>query len=79
MSGRGHRRLRLCSKKNYEWKKYAQKKALLVQIPTKDIKLAPCKVSIPLKVIKEAPSDTIESLHSKMRNLQAIPDGKFIV
>ena len=69
MSGRGHRRLRLCSKKNYELKKYAQKKALVVQIPTKDIELPPCKISIPLTVIKDSPSDTIGTLHCRLRNL----------
>ena len=69
MSGRGHTRLRLCSKKNYELKKYAQKKALVVQIPTKDIELPSCKISVPLTVSKDAPSDTIGTLHCQLRNL----------
>ena len=79
MSGRGHRRLRLCSKKNYEGKKYAKKKALVVKIPLQRIELPLCKVSIPLTVVKDAPVDTIEALHSWLRNLQAIPDSQLCV
>ena len=55
-------------KENYN----AWKKALVVQISMKDIELPPCNISIPLTVVKEAPSNTIENLHCLLRNLQKL-------
>ena len=74
MSGRGHRRLRLSSRKYYERNKY-QKKALLAKTSTEDI-YPPCRISIPLAVINQAPSKNLESLQSRLRKVEAIANGE---
>ena len=46
----------------------------LCQKPAEDID-STCKLSIPLIIINQAPSKTIEGLHNRLKNIQAIPDG----
>ena len=74
MSARGRRRLRLSSRKHYERDKYRKKKAIAAKLAAEDID-STCKLSIPLMVINQAPSKTIEGLHNRLKIMQAIPDG----
>ncbi|XP_065886476.1 uncharacterized protein [Dysidea avara] len=73
MSARGRRRLRLSSRKHYERDKYRKKKAIAAKLAAEDID-STCKLSIPLMVINQAPSKTIEGLHNRLKIMQAIPD-----
>ena len=67
MTGRGHRKLRLCSKKNYERKKYFKE-----SVPQAVTQLPPLPVSIPLSVFKAAPAESITALHSRLVNLKIL-------
>ena len=52
MSGRGHRKLRLCSRKNYERKKYQHPPALPVQhVPLTDVSVLTTYISVPLDLL----------------------------
>ena len=66
MTGRGHRKLRLSSKKNYERKKYFK------SVPQAATQLLPLHVSIPLSVFKAAPAESITALHSRLVNLKIL-------
>ena len=80
---RGHRKLCLCNTKNYERKKYYQKK-LLVSIP-KDvisvlrvsipINLLSFRVLLPLSAYTVLPALTLEVLHNRMHQLNTMSEG----
>jgi len=61
-SGRGHRRLRLCSKKNYERKKYASKALKDVTNVTEDGMEEP----VPTLAILNTKLQLLRSLNGKM-------------
>jgi len=83
---RGNRKLRLCSNKYYEKKKYFPKK-LLVLIPRADVsiltvsipvQLSPCNVSVPLTMYKKFPAPSLEIMQSHMQQLKTLSDGSVV-
>ena len=81
---KGHRKLRLCSRKNYEKKKYFPKK-LLVSIPRRTvcvlkvslpINLVSFRVSLPLSAYSDSPVKSVDILHNRMIHLRTVPQGK---
>ena len=66
MSGKGHRRLRLCSKKNYERKKYAAKARNALQ----DLS-HPLNVPQPSVEPREQPVSNTTELNSKLQLLDS--------
>ena len=77
MSGKGHRRLRLCSRKHYERKKYEHHHVVVpsptvftVSVP---LELLQFRVSIPLSVIESAKAETISSLHNRLVYMASLP------
>lgn len=81
---RGHRKLRLCSVKYYEKKKY-HPKSLLISIPRNNVSILPVSlpitavnftVSLPLSVYIESPVPSTTILHSRVQRVEAMPRGK---
>ena len=77
---KGHRKLRLCSRKYYEKNKYFPKK--LVSIPRRavcilkvslPVNLVSFRVSLPISAFCESP---VTSLHNRMMLLRAVPQSK---
>lgn len=71
---RGHRKLRLCSKKHFQPKP----KRLPVSIPLQDV--SALKVSVPLSFevslpMSDAPVESIEMLHGRLKQSAVIPSG----
>ena len=80
---RGHRKLRLCSNKNYERKKYFPKE-LLVSVPRRDVtilrvsipmELLSFKVSIPLSAYTKLPAPSLETMQSRIQHLGILSVG----
>lgn len=80
---RGHRKLRLCSNKYYEKRKYFPK-MLLVSIPRRTISvlkvsipmdMLPFRVSLPLSVYKELAVPSLEVLHGRVQRLDTLDEG----
>ena len=79
MSGRGHRKLRLCSRKNYERKKYHHPPAIPVQpVHLTDVSfltvsvpldLLPLRVSLPLSALEAAPAGSTRCLRDRLERL----------
>ena len=79
---KGHRKLRLCSNKYYEKRKYFPKKlivaiprnffALRVSIP---INLLPFRVSLPLSIFTELSVPSVEILHERILRLGTLSKG----
>ena len=65
MSGRGHRKLRLCSRKNYERKKQNKKLSTSTSLT----------VSLPLTLFYDTPFTTFESLQARVKCAGIIPRG----
>ena len=68
MSGRGHRKLQLCSRKNYERKKLKKPStplstcsSLTVSIPFELLPAQPLTVSLPISLFHDTPFSTFES------------------
>ena len=61
MTGRGHCKLRLSSKKNYERKNKSVPQAATQLLPL-----------IPLSVFKAVPAESITALHSRLVNLKIL-------
>jgi len=85
--GRGHRKLRLCSNKYYEKRKYFPK-ALLVSIPRRTVSILPVsipidlvsfRVSVPLSAYSGSPVPSLEVLVDRISHLKALSDGKYDV
>lgn len=74
---RGHRRLRLCSKKNYEKKKYEARHASSVQLASKVMPKS-LVVSYPVDVFRSAPCLDLGTLHARIRLLEALPQRKYM-
>ena len=81
---KGHRKLRLCSKKHYEKKKYFPK-TLPVSIPRRTvcilkvslpINLVSFRVSLPLSAYSDSPVKSVDILHNRMIHLRTVPQGK---
>lgn len=81
--GKGHRKLRLCSKKNYERRKYFPKK-LLVSVPRRAVcilkvslplNLVSFRVSLPLSAYSDSPVASVDVLYDRMVHLKALPQG----
>ena len=81
---RGHRKLRLCSVKYYEKKKYHQK-SLLVSIPRNSVSILPVSlpissvnftISLPLSLYTESPVPSPAVLHNRVQRVKAMPQGK---
>ena len=79
---RGHRKLRLCSNKYYEKKKYFPK-TLSVLIPRADVSILPVSiplhalqfnVSIPLTTYRELPAPSLEIMHNRIQQLRVLSD-----
>ena len=73
-SGKGHRKLRLCSRKHYERKKYKHRREVVssptvftVSVP---LELLQFRVSIPLSVIESAKAET---LHNRLVYMASLP------
>ena len=81
---RGHRKLRLCSVKYYEKKKYCQK-SLLVSIPRNNVSILPVKVptglvnftvSLHLSLYTESPVPSLAILIDRVQRVKAMCQGK---
>lgn len=84
---RGHRKLRLCSKKHYETKKYFPKQ-LLVSIPKRTvnilkvslpINLVNFRLSLPLSVYTDLPVTSLDILHRRLKQSGVIPQGTLTI
>ena len=71
---RGHRRLRLCSKKNYEKKKYEARRDSSAQL----VMPKSLVVSYPVEVFQSAPCLDLGTLHARIRLLEALPQRKYM-
>lgn len=80
---RGHRRLRMTSKKHYETKKYFPKQ-LLVCIPRREVSIL--KMSLPLNLLRfhmslplthytDSALASIDILYNRLKKLEMIPSG----
>ena len=83
MSGRGHRKLRLSSLKNYERKKYKAAPLTLsvsiqlsvVSVSVAEDPLPSLTVSLPVSAFRDAPLATVQTLRTRLQKLQALPLG----
>ena len=83
--GRGHRKLRLCSNKHYEKKKYFKEpKNLIISIPRETVSIL--RISIPLNVLSlnvslpisaytGCPISSLEVLYHRLKSLGTILNG----
>ena len=80
---KGHRKLKLCSRKNYEKKKYIPKK-LLVSISRRNVYILKVslpinsvsfRVSLPLSAYSDSPVASVDILHNRMIHLGVVPQG----
>ena len=71
MSGKGHRKLRLCSRKHYERVKYKHRHAavFMVSIP---LELLQFRVSIPLSFVESAKAQTTDTLHKRLVHTESL-------
>ena len=69
MSRRGHRRLRLCSHKNYEKKKYAVMKVSVSLHLLQPQVQRPLVVSLPLAAFQNASQTNLEMLRSRLKKI----------
>ena len=67
MSGRGHRRLRLCNRKNYK-KKYAMKVSVSLHLLQPQVQ-RPLVVSLPLVAFQNASQTNLEMLRSRLKKI----------
>ena len=86
MSGRGHRKLRLCSRKNYERKKLKKRStppstctSLKVSMPFELLPPQSLTVSLPISLFHDAPLSTFESLKARVECAGVIPQGIYYV
>ena len=86
MSGRGHRKLRLCSRKNYERKKLKKRStppsicsSLKVSMPFELLPRQSLTVSLPISIFHDAPLSTFESLKARVECAGVIPQGIYYV
>ena len=84
---RGHRKLRLCSVKYYEKKKY-HPKSLLISIPRNSVSILPVSlpissvnftISLPLSLYIESPVLSPAVLHNRVQRVKAMPQGKLLI
>lgn len=85
--GRGHRRLRLSSRKNYERKKYktplvvsisrAEVSILTVSIPRDLLPSPSAVVSFPISAFQDAPLASLTALRTRLLMLNARPSGLY--
>ena len=88
MSCRGHRKLRLSSKKNYERKKYDSPSSLVVSVSlavvsvfkvSVPLTLLPLKVSLPVSSFKSAPARSTATLHDRLRRVGTLKGMSILV
>ena len=70
---RGKRPLRLTSRKHFQPKP----KRLRVSIPLREVSVL--KVSVPLSAFRDAPVETLETLHSRLKECAVFPTGMYTV
>ena len=86
----GHRRLRLCSKKNAERKKFSLKHSTLpVSIPLSDaisvfkislpIDLLSFNISLPVEAFLASPASSLDTLKARLAATEAIPPGLLFI
>ena len=76
---KGHRKLRLCSRKRYELNKY-RPKSLEIKVPLAEVNVfAELAVSIPVAMFHKAVSPNIANLLCRLKQLDALPQGLFLV
>ena len=68
---KGHRKLRLCSKKYYETFKYSKPKISL----TKSGVIQPLNLSLPISTYCDLVADGVESLLARVKKLNNLPHG----
>ena len=78
MGRRGHRRLRLCSRKNYEKKKYAVMKVSLSLHLLQSQVQRPLVVSLPLAAFQNASQTNLEMLRSRLRKIGAFSSPSWL-
>ena len=66
MSGRGHRKLRLCSRKYYEQKKKLVKDSTIVTSPSVVPDLQSLDVSLPISFFVNMDCSTLDSLRTRL-------------
>ena len=86
MSGRGHRKLRLCSRKNYERKKLKKRStppstcsSLKVSMPFELLPPQSLTVSLPILLFHDTPFSTFESLKARVECAGVILQGIYCV
>ena len=72
MSGRGHRKLRLCSRKYYEQKKKLVKDSTIVTSPSAVPDLQSLDVSLPISFFVNMECSTLDSLRTRLTCPDAI-------
>lgn len=77
---RGHRKLRLCSRKKYQSKRRLplKKQSLLISIPLKNISI-PFLVSLPLSSYTDGPVVSVDLLHVRLEHCKIIPSGIIMI
>ena len=66
MSGRGHRKLRLCSRKYYEQKKKLVEDSTIVTSPSVVPDLQSLDVSLPISLFVNMECSTLDSLRTRL-------------
>ena len=80
---RGHRKLRLDSRKHFKPKPKSKPKSLPISIPLKDVSVLKVswplsfKVSLPLSSFNDTPVESLEKLHCRLKQSNVIPSGKY--
>ena len=80
MSGRGHRRLRLCNRKNYERRKYSSAAVMTVSVPLHLLRPqvpSPLLVSLPISALQEAPITSLDVLRSRLKSVGELSSGAY--
>ena len=80
---KGHRKLRLDSRKHFKPKPKSKPKSLPISIPLKDVSVLKVswplsfKVSLPLSSFNDTPVESLEKLHCRLKQSNVIPSGKY--
>ena len=86
MSGKGHRKLRLCSRKNYEQKKY-DSTSLIISIPRTGLSFPTVSpspqlpdppdlvVSLPISAFQDSTFRNVSALETRLRHIGTLISG----